>query len=110
MRRAEGRVLQVLASSEGPAHDPYAVTTYVVKTPGRVVTLRMGELSGVKLVVQNGKSYEKFDRCHDRVECIKLITSFEEETGIPFIQFERIYNKVFAYDPDLDRYLGDVQP
>lgn len=82
--------LDLRNGTEGPKHDPYSYSEYIVEKDGVEIVLHLGLTS--RLTVQGETLAE-----HDDELCAE---EFETLTGIPMNKFERYYYRVHPYFED----------
>jgi len=104
--------IDVYSGQEGPAHDPYAVSTILFKkTDGTEVDLVMGSLSGCKLFVNDeqvltpkeiklvpGEYPYELTNVLRNFEDQWLCIEFEKLTGLTPDKAEQLYNKHFYFE------------
>ena len=94
MSKVRNRSIDCRTGNEGPTHDPYGYTEFIVYCNNEVVKLHMGLV--VWLEIKD--AFRSVARVHDEAPALEAL--FEKATGISPRNFLRYYERVHPYFDD----------
>lgn len=90
----KNRSIDCRTGREGPAHDPYGYTEFIVRCNNETIKLHMGLVEWLEIK----DNFRSVARVHDDIKVLAAL--FEKATGIPPRKFERYYDRAHPYFDD----------